>query len=373
MKHIVVIGGGVSGFLAVNLFLSFSSVSKITHIYSEDMPPIGVGEGTTPAFLSTLKDIGIDLPKFMEATSATIKRAVHYKGWWENDFMNVFSPKDFSQEELDQYMKAILNKEVFDGDSFIGIHFDCFKAINFFKERAKEDSRYNHVGGIAEVEYDLEKVHSVFVNEETILADYYVNAAQRELFGEEYTDVTDYNDTAVVTHVNGKGDFQYTEALAMDAGWRWAIPLKDKIGYGYVFDSKEISVEEATKELSKSVGQDIDTRVVKYQSKHANKAFLKNACTLGLAQNFLDPLDTLSLLSTSLTIKDVRSHFLFENTYECNMNYLNRMSGFKQHLNTQYKLSIGTTPYWIKRQNRNTELSNKDNSISRNTLVGRGL
>ena len=373
MKDIIVIGGGVSGFLAANLFLSFGNVGKVTHIFSKDVPPIGVGEGTTPNFVQTLAAIGVELPEFMAATNATIKRGVHYKGWWSNDFINPFAPRQMNREELSSYMSAILNKEAFNAEALSGIHFDCFKAIDFFKAKANKDSRYNHISGFAEVDYSPEKVQSVSVNGETITADYYVNAAQAGLFGEEYEYVNDYNNTAVVTHVDKKGDFHYTEALAMSAGWRWAIPLRDKVGYGYVFDSSEINVDDATEELQKSVGQEIDTRVVRYQSKYAKKAFLDNACTLGLAQNFLDPLDTLSLLTTSLTLQGINFHFLSGNTYDSNISYINLINDCKLHLNAQYKLSVGTTPYWVKRQNKDVRIADKSNSLTMHTLSGRGL
>jgi len=372
MKSIVVIGGGISGFLAVNRFLSISDVDKIWHIYSDDIPPIGVGEGTTPNFVHMLESTGVNVEEFIEATDATIKHGVFYKGWWNKDFVNFFLSNDLSKEQRHEYESLLLNKETFDS-SLTGIHFNCFKAIDFFKQRAQKDSRYENIKGVAKVNLEDNKVSSVLVNGKTIEATYYINAAQAGLFGEEYTYVNDYNNTAVVAHVDKVGDFQYTEALAMSAGWRWSIPLKNKVGYGYVFDSKEISIADATKELSDSIGEEIDTRIIKYQSKHAEKAFLDNACTIGLAQNFLDPLDTLSMLTTIISLEGAVFHHASRDTNGCNIEYDNLVADCKRHLNTQYKLSIGTTPYWLKRQSKDVEIADKSNSLTMHTLSGRGL
>ena len=46
----------------------------------------------------------------------------------------------------------------------------------------------------------------------------------------------------------------YTEAIAMDYGWMWKIPLQDRYGCGYVFDSNYISDENAIKEIENFLG-----------------------------------------------------------------------------------------------------------------------
>src|SRR5690606_35879872 len=40
----------------------------------------------------------------------------------------------------------------------------------------------------------------------------------------------------------------WTEAIAMRYGWMWKIPVQDRYGCGYVFDSSHIDEEEAKRE-----------------------------------------------------------------------------------------------------------------------------
>ena len=43
----------------------------------------------------------------------------------------------------------------------------------------------------------------------------------------------------------------YTEAIAMKYGWVWKIPLQERWGSGYIFDSNYINADQAIEEASK--------------------------------------------------------------------------------------------------------------------------
>ena len=54
-----------------------------------------------------------------------------------------------------------------------------------------------------------------------------------------------------VDYINKEEELPYlccVECQAMEAGWRWQIGLRDRIGTGYVFSTDYISEEEALEE-----------------------------------------------------------------------------------------------------------------------------
>ena len=373
---VVVIGGGVSGYMVANRLLSLHMVKEVVLVSSTDIDPIGVGEGTAPDFLRYLKSAGIKEQDFMDATDSTYKYGVSYEGWWDTDWVNAFAMQKINKEQLDDLSYAIVNGYVPDYKLDYGIHFDCHKAIDFLKSKAESNSQYTHVEGTASVTFDGDQISAVLVGDQEIVADYYVNCASEGLFNEEYVYLDQYNNTAVTCHVPYDGNMQYTGAKTMSAGWRWSIPLQGRIGYGYVFDDRYIEEEDAKQELLDSIGVDhVETRTINYQSKYATNAYGKNYATIGLAQNFLDPLDTLSLISTCFTIDWLVQYLLTGSLDTVNIKYRQIIGVFTSHLNSQYTHQKLDTAYWADKRKMNLKVyaNNKPSSYTLLTYIGRGF
>jgi len=371
----IVIGGGISGYITANHLLSVCKATKVTLVSSKEIPPIGVGEGTNPGFLYMLKSIGIDETEFINETNATIKWGVYYRGWWDEDFMNIFPKKPLTKADLDRTTTDILQGND-KGDIGYGLHFDCNRAISFLKKKAESNPNFSHLEGAAEVNWSGDQIESIQVGDKVIVAEYYVNCAKAGLFNESYVESPIYNNTAITCRTQGAGDFQYTDAMTMSAGWRWGIPLQDSVGYGYVFDKNYITEEKAKKELLDSIGEEnLETKVIHYNSRYAESPFGKNYTTIGLAQNFFDPLDTLSLMSTIDSLILVIPHFKYRNSGTCNKNYNRLIYDMITHLNSQYFYQKRKEPYWKERSNRNEEVFTKDNitNTSYCTYIARRL
>jgi hypothetical protein len=91
----------------------------------------------------------------------------------------------------------------------------------------------------------------------------------------------------------------------MKYGWRWITPTWSRIGTGYVFSSKYISVDEAIREFQEDLGDDsVVPNVIDFSPKAVETTMFKNYCSLGMASGFLEPLDapglTISSASTFL-------------------------------------------------------------------------
>ena len=50
IKTVVIIGGGISGYMTANYLVSLKEVKSVVLVYSDSIPPIGVGEGVAPTF-----------------------------------------------------------------------------------------------------------------------------------------------------------------------------------------------------------------------------------------------------------------------------------------------------------------------------------
>jgi hypothetical protein len=378
MKTVVIIGGGISGYMTANYLVSLKEVGSVVLVYSDSIPPIGVGEGVALNFLNYLSSVNIDIDEFKSFTKATRKYGVAYKGWWDNDFVNVFL-SEANPQKLNNLSEDMLSHADIDYTEDYAIHYDCDKAIELFKNKVESNSKFSSIEGIASVNFEGDSVASIEVNGSIIKADYYVNCAKSGLFNEEYIELNDYNNSAITCHIEGESGFEYTEAKTMSAGWRWGIPLNGKTGYGYVYNDNFISDEDAKVEFLNSLGNpNLDTKVIKYQAKFTENPFQSNYATIGLAQSFLDPLDTSSIIMTVNCITEVGRIFKGYERRDVNYRYLEEVSMYIKHLNSQYTHQKRTEPYWVAKRNANLrtepkDMSNSINSVTFFTYVGRGF
>jgi tryptophan halogenase len=99
----------------------------------------------------------------------------------------------------------------------------------------------------------------------------------------------------------------YTEAIAMKHGWMWKIPLQNRFGCGYVFDSSLISEEEAVKEIEEFLGYvpfypRKEKGGFKFDAGAYEETWINNCLAVGLSANFIEPLEATSLWVTSYSL-----------------------------------------------------------------------
>jgi tryptophan halogenase len=354
MIHICTIGDGASGLMAANFFASRSYVSKVTHIGSSKIPSIGVGESTTLVFEDVHRMFDKDIQSFILQSHATVKTGVLYSNWGEQEYLNFFKPEGlFKKYKTDfiQYSNLLANKskdvhihdifakklyrdakqnkipvinhkihplqqEIYYGWSW---HFDAAKYIAYLKRLLKRNK--DKVTIIDDVVVDCEFKDDGLIDFITlesgqkIKADYYVvstgtSTKSAKIFNIEYQDLSDklLTDKALFFpkpyQEKQKEMHPYTIAKTMKYGWRWITPTWSRIGTGYVFSSKYITVDEAIKEFQEDIGDDtIVPNVVDFHPKYNKKTFNKNYITLGMCNGFLEPLDAPGLsISCGLTL-----------------------------------------------------------------------
>jgi hypothetical protein len=99
---------------------------------------------------------------------------------------------------------------------------------------------------------------------------------------------------ALVHTINKPGDWNYTKHIATENGWMFGIPLQTRQNYGYMFNDKITSVEEAKQDLKKIFNTELNLKEFKFKA-YYTKVFLKNRILKnGNKAVFFEPLEALS-------------------------------------------------------------------------------
>ena len=184
------------------------------------------------------------------------------------------------------------------------------------------------------------------------------------------------NDRAVATNLE-YADIENemtsaTNCTALSSGWVWNIPLYNRIGTGYVYSSKFQTPEEAEAEFKAHLISDTMDykgpmekrleRLEKCQFKHIEirhgvhkQAWIKNVVGIGLANGFIEPLESTGLLLTHEGIMKIIDTLHAKKGKKItqwdidsfNFTFFDQIKGFKDFISMHYTLSQrDDTPYW---------------------------
>lgn len=348
IKKIIVFGGGTSGWLTA-AYLCNNLPREVSICLIEDAArgPIGVGEGTQPATSRFLYECGISPKDWMEPSNATFKHGVELTGWnkepyfVDNDdpinyvatpdlFANSFFMNKPHKEFMDwhsAYQLAKNNKSprlsekhdcTFNSDDscFGAVHFNAFDIIKTIKNLIINKITYidTTITDVAVSESGVDYLLDKDGNKHS--ADLYLDCSGFESvllekhMKSEFISFSPWlmNDSAVAMptqYTNKKEQMHpYTKATTMNAGWRWTIPVFNRIGNGYVYSSKFITPEEAEKELRDSIGEyDAKAFHLKMKCGTHEKVAVKNVVGIGLAAGFVEPLEATGITFTTMVVK----------------------------------------------------------------------
>lgn len=178
------------------------------------------------------------------------------------------------------------------------------------------------------------------------------------------------NDRAVATvmpYIDKEAEMEnYTSCTAIESGWVWNIPLWDRIGTGYVYSSKHATEAEAEAQFRNhlksnrmlfpdaSRAEDCELRHIKIRHGVHERAWEKNVVGIGLANGFIEPLESTGLMLTHEGIVKLCSALMMRDgvvsTYDVdlfNYGFQEQIIGFKDFISQHYALSMrNDTPYW---------------------------
>lgn len=356
VSSIIIVGGGTAGWLCANhLGKRFSASTEfspqITLIDSNEIPPIGVGEGTVPAIRQSLKYLGISETELIRDCDATFKQSVKFIGWNQqstpNYYHHVFDfPELRSPDQIYSWLASarpetpftdmvsiqghlcdvglgpkLITQPEYAGVANYAYHFDAAKFSQLLMKNATEKYAVKHLK--ADVEQvkitemgDIESLATKQLGQ--LRADLYIDCSGfsslllGKSLGVPFVDKSGvlFVDTALayqIPYESAEAPIPCsTLATAKKAGWIWDIGLSSRRGAGYVYSSSHTTDSAAEQDFARYLGlqeNDVNFRKIPMRVGYREKFWQKNCVAIGLSQGFVEPLEATGLLMFDATAK----------------------------------------------------------------------
>jgi flavin-dependent dehydrogenase len=335
---ITIVGGGTAGWIAA-YFISKAqpNAHEITVIESSKLGIIGAGEGSTGTMIDLLNgnyfNAKIDLEKFLSETGGTPKLGIYHENW-TGDKSGYFAPIDASPTwanfedvifkfALSKYGKEKMHLASPRGQDFKkrdfsspgAVHFDGHRVGKFFKKECEKDGAVVIDDVVSTVETNTagNVTHLTLESGKIVESDFFIDCTgfsrilmnKLDVKWHSYKEYLTVN-TAMPFLINyepGELPNPYTKATALSSGWMWEIPLAERKGCGYVFDSNFITREDAQKEIEELLGKKITPiRFINFESGRSEVFWKNNVLCLGLASTFVEPLEATSIHTTIIQL-----------------------------------------------------------------------
>ena len=163
------------------------------------------------------------------------------------------------------------------------------------------------------------------------------------------------NDAAIVlpTDMVGRPPVE-TVATALSNGWCWSIPLRHRVGNGYVYSRDFQSPDAAETELRRTLGVSdaVEARHLTFRVGQVARHWERNCVAIGLSQGFIEPLEATALHLVLGTVEQFIRHYREGDCTDRHRAAFNtvaaeRMDGVRDYIVAHYKLNTRTdTDYW---------------------------
>jgi flavin-dependent dehydrogenase len=417
-KTIVIVGGGTAGWLTAGLLAVKKTQDghrafHVKVIEPEDIPTIGVGEGSWPTMRLTLHQIGVDERDFLRTCHASFKQGSKFCNWshgngemyyhpfeapWSgkkmasasNDTDNIgalwlmddsndtFSNFAHYQEYLCERHLApkMLTSNGYEGVTNYGYHFESAGITKFLRQHCCEKLNVEIVSDtmidvLANEQSDIEAI--ITRNSGHVKGDFFIDCTGfRALLLKQHFSVSEVslnhvlfaNRALAVQVPTLENDIiqSATVSTAQSAGWIWDIGLSNRRGIGYVYSNEYTNTDQAVETLSRYLANTqfslthSNIRELKFSACHLEKFWVRNCVAIGLSAGFVEPLEASSIMLTEVAAKrlsDVLSGS-FDNfdaaAKSYNLEFTKRWEEVVHFLKLHYVLSRRSEKFW--RDNR---------------------
>lgn len=347
MKNFIIVGGGTAGMLTALFCQKVFPKSKVTLIKSNKIGIIGAGEGSVPNINTFLSFLNIHPLKLMSETNGTIKHGISFENWNNdkdkyfhsfNEDTNFNIRNVFGNNTYGFLLKHLLNtKKPFKNYRYVSklayenkvdlyncrfaLHFDARLLAdyleNIFKDRGGEViiGEYKdcilHKNKITKIKLSNNKTYKCdFVFDCTGFARLINGKKQKDNF-KSFSKYLPMKRAIPFFLKTEKEVKPYTQAICMKYGWLWKIPLRHRIGAGYVFDSNFVSDEQAIKEIKNLFKKQIIqfNKPINFEAGRLENPWINNCISVGLSYSFTEPLEATSIYLTIFQLESLL-HFI---------------------------------------------------------------
>lgn len=353
----MIVGGGTAGWMTAAALTGVlrPDQCRVRLVESDEIGAIGVGEATLPQMREFNDLIGIVESDMMRKTNATFKLGIEFVDWGfkGSSYFHPFGAHGrpmggvaFHHQwtraaqsgwatDLEDFSYAIIacrrNRFEFPVEDPAAInstynyayHFDAGLYAAYLRRFAEGRGLLRTEGKVRNVRLHPDSGHVAAVvmeSGEEITGDLFVDCSgfRGLLIGQALNSpFEDWSrwlpcDRAVAVPTERAGDFTpFTRSTALEAGWRWRIPLQHRTGNGYVYSSGFISDDEATAKLLEQVdGAPLGApRAIRFQSGRRTRSWDRNCIAIGLSSGFLEPLESTSIYLTQIAILNLLKLF----------------------------------------------------------------
>ncbi|MGN6422291.1 MAG: tryptophan halogenase family protein [Asticcacaulis sp.] len=392
VRKVVIAGGGTAGWCAAaGLSKLLGPLLDITLIESDDIGIVGVGEASIPTLRAFHNFLNIDEQAFMRATNATFKLGIEFANWaregdryfhafgkigrspWITPFHSVWlegrnrglsgSFDDYSLELKAAYAgKFQLHKNL---NLSYAYHFDATLYGQYLRSLSEAAGAKRIEGEIVSVQQNPETgfiTSLTLASGQVIEGDLFIDCTGfRGLLIEQtlkagYEDWSHWLPTDRAVAVQTRSDapvMPYTQATAHGAGWRWRIPLQNRVGNGLIYCSAYLSDDEALERLRTSLTEPALTepRVIRYKTGRRKKFWDKNCIAMGLSSGFIEPLESTSIHLFQRSVLHLAQNFPFHGVEDAQVNHYNDLSDkelayARDFVILHYKLNERGEDFW---------------------------
>jgi tryptophan halogenase len=373
--RVVVVGGGTAGWMTAAALASLLPRACHVHLVeSEDIGIVGVGEATLPHLRAFIERLGIDERAFMQATGATFKLGIDFRDFGRigdtyihpfGTFGRALNGVGFHHywrrlaaagvaADLGDYSAGVVaarmnrfarpSGDATDPTTSYGYayQFDATRFAPFMRRHAEAHGARRTEGRVVSAERNGSSGHVtalVLEDGRRVEGDLFIDCSGfRALLigGEPWEDWSRWLpcDRAVALPCTSPpGPIEpYTRATAMSAGWRWRIPLRHRVGNGYVYSSAHLSDGDAADALLATIeGEPLaDPRVLRFRAGRRRRSWVGNVVSVGLASGFLEPLESTSIYLAQMAITQLIEHFPLGGATEADR------AGFNREVDLEY-------------------------------------
>lgn len=299
IKNIIIVGGGSSGWLtAAYLSNNFPNLN-ITIVDKEIGTPVGVGEATLLNFKRFMELCGFPESEWYDEVEATDKLGIAFPNWIEKDH-HVYHPFFVSKTNSKEYKERLKIKLP---NSFnAAYHINCGLLTTFIQNRIKDRVKF-----IASEVVSFDNDTLTLKNGDNINGDLFIDCTGFKSILKKKRDRVELRnrlicDTAVASHVpylnESTEKLPYVKCEAVDEGWVWTIPVKSRMGSGFLFNRNITDIDNAKQFLSDYWSGRIkpsDLKVIDWTPYYDENIWDNNVVSVGLSAGFIEPLESTSL------------------------------------------------------------------------------